>query len=622
MMKRKSEIIQKMEDKILKKKKLWIAALLSLAMVTSMVPVQNTKNVWAAGEGSDQGITGGQQGDDSLQSEMMTGNSADISLSNVSVSGSKAGGKVKVSFTVTGNKNNKKHYDIESIEKIYPVLDDNFPFVMDNEAYRVTNGNGGSVNCSYTFRAKDNLETAYYMAGFTVVYTRKSADGVVKAYDSEYSLNKSINVKITGKPKATEKPADKQETAKDADISLKMKNDPYGVYGGSCSVAFTASSRNYKIKSVVPVIDNNFPFESTTDAYKVVRSGGTKSLSCSYHFKVKNNVSTGYQGVVFRIGYVKNGQDVTEDKTVNVELKGKAKEKTNAKGKTSTPRVMVSGFTTDVKTVHPNAKFLLTLELRNNASQTVHNIKLTMSTENGEFLPLSGASTAYLDSIAAKSTAKVSFWMKAAASLSSKSYQVTVKTEYEDGKASGYNAEDHVSIPVVQKDRISLTEVTPPDMLSVGGTGDLSFSINNLGGGALNNVSVICKGKEISCEKSFVGNIAAGATGYATVTLNGDQATPDDSDGECTIIVKYENASGQTKKYTEKTNVFVSEDMGDADMPADDGMDETQTKKGLPLAAKIGIGVAALVVVIIVVRIIVKKKRKKKEEELMDDELL
>lgn len=615
-------MIQNMEDKILKKKKLWMAALLSLAMVTSIVPAQNMKNVWAAGEGDDQGVTGGQQGDDSLQGEVLNGNSADISLSNVSVSGSKAGGKVKVSFTVTGNKNNKKHYDIESIEKVYPVLNDSFPFVMDNEAYRVTNGNGGSVNCSYTFRAKDNLETAYYMAGFTVVYTRKSADGVVKAYDSEYSLNKSISVKITGKPKATEKPADKQETAKDADISLRMKNNPYGVYGGSCGVAFTASSQKYRIKSVVPVIDNNFPFESTSDAYKVVRSGGTKSLFCSYHFTVKNNVSTGYQGVVFRIGYVKNGQDVTEDKTVNIELKGKAKEKTGAKGKTSTPRVMVSGYTTDVKTVHPNAKFLLTLELRNNASQTVHNIKLTMSTENGEFLPLSGASTAYLDSIAAKSTAKVSFWMKASASLSSKSYSVTVKTEYEDGKANGYNAEDHVSIPVVQKDRISLTEVTPPDMLSVGGTGDLSFSINNLGGGALNNVSVICKGKDISCEKSFVGSIAAGATGYATVTLSGDQATAEDSDGECTIIVKYENASGQSKKYTEKTNIFVTEDMGDADMPADGSMDEPQVKKGIPLAAKIGIGVAALIVVIIIIRIVVKKKRKKKEEELMDDELL
>ena len=599
-----------------------MAALLSLAMMTSLVPAHNVKNVWAAGEGEEQITTGGQQSDDGMQSEVLNGNAADISFSNVNVSGSKAGGKVTVSFTVTGNKNNKKHYDIENIEKVYPVLNDSFPFVMDNEAYRVTNGSGNSVNCSYTFQAKDNLDTAYYMAGFTIVYTRKAADGKTTAYDSEYSLNKNISVKVIGKPKATEKPEKKQETAKDADISLKMRNNPYGVYGGSCGVSFVASSQKYAIKSVVPVIDNNFPFESTTDAYKVVRSGGTKSLSCSYQFKVKNNVSTGYQGVVFRIGYVKNGQNLTEDKTVNVELKGKEKKKTETKGKSSTPRVMVSGFTTDVKTVHPNAKFLLTLELRNNAGQTVHNIKLTMSTENGEFLPLSGASTAYLDSIAAKSTAKVSFWMKAAASLNSKSYQVTVKTEYEDGKANGYNAEDHVSIPVVQKDRISLTEITPPDMLSVGSTGDLSFSINNLGGGALNNVSVICKGKEISCEKSFVGSIAAGATGYATVTLNGDQATADDSDGECKIIVKYENASGQSKTYTAKTNVYVSEDMGDADMPVDDGMDETQTKKGLPLAAKIGIGVAVLVVVIVVIRIVLKKRRKKKEEELMDDDLL
>ena len=57
-------------------------------------------------------------------------------------------------------------------------------------------------------------------------------------------------------------------------------------------------------------------------------------------------------------------------------------------------------------------------------------------------------------------------------------------------------------------------------------------------------------------------------------------------------------------------------------MPADGSMDEPQVKKGIPLAAKIGIGVAALIVVIIIIRIVVKKKRKKKEEELMDDELL
>lgn len=44
-------MIQKMEDNILKKKKLLLAVLLSLAMVTSVVPGQNLKTAWAAGEG-------------------------------------------------------------------------------------------------------------------------------------------------------------------------------------------------------------------------------------------------------------------------------------------------------------------------------------------------------------------------------------------------------------------------------------------------------------------------------------------------------------------------------------------------------------------------------------------
>ena len=50
--------------------------------------------------------------------------------------------------------------------------------------------------------------------------------------------------------------------------------------------------------------------------------------------------------------------------------------------------------------------------------------------------------------------------------------------------------------------------------------------------------------------------------------------------------------------------------------------EDVQAKKGLPLAAKIAIGVAAVIVIIVIVRVIVKKRRKKKEEELMDDELL
>lgn len=604
----------------MKKGKQIIAAALCFCMLGGVLFGQNmTRGVRAEenipSDGSQAGS--GQYNEEGSAGEMLNGNPSDISLSSVSVSGSKAGGKVKIAFTATGNKNSKKHYEVERIERIYPVLNENFPFVMNDEAYRVTSGNGNSVSCSYTFTAKDNLETAYYLAGFAVVYSRRAVDGKTTTYESEYSITKNVNVKITAKPKSTPKP-EKEEKPKDSDISLKMGNTPYGVYGGSCNVAFTVYSSQYKITSVVPVIDNNFPFESTTDAYKVIRSSGVKSLACRYGFRVKSNVSTGYQGVAFRITYVKNGQTLSEDKTINVELQGKKKE-TEQKGKRSTPRVMVAGYTTDVKKIMPNSKFALNLQIQNNASLSVRNVKITLSTENGEFLPISGASAAYVDRIGAKSSVNISFRMKASASLGSKSYSIKVKSEYEDDKANSYDAEDNVSIPVTRQEKISLTDVTPPDMLSMGSAADMSFSINNMGGDSLNNVSVQCRGKGISCEKTFVGNIAAGATGYANVTLTGEEVTPEGSDGECRIIITYENAVGENKKYVEKTNVYVTEEMNDIGTE-EEGEEETTSKKSTPTIV-IGI-IVILIIIIAVIRHILKKRRLKREEELMDDELL
>lgn len=560
----------------------------------------------------------------STNAEMLEGNGSDITISGVSISGSKAGGKVTISFTATGNKNSKKHYEVEKIERIYPVLNESFPFTMDDEAYRVTGGTGNSVQCSYRFVAKDNLETAYYLTGFTVVYSRKNMDGKTASYDSEYYVNKNISVKLTAKKKSNPE-STAEVAAQDEDVSLKMNNTPSGSYGGSCAVAFTAYSSQYKITSVVPVIGENFPFESTSDAYKVIRSKGSSRLACRYQFRVKEDVATGYQGVVFKITYIKGKTSATMNKTVNVQLTGKKKTGKNGNGKKSTPRVMVTGYTTDVKKITPNSKFNLSLQVKNNSNKTVKNVKFTLSTANGEFLPVSGASTAYADYIGAKGTVNISFLMKASAGLGARSYPITVKTEYEDEQAGAYDSQDNVSIPVTLKDRISLTEVTPPDMLSVGGEADLAFSINNMGAGQLNNVTVSCKGNGIKCEESFVGNIASGATGYANVTLTGTEVTPEDSDGEeCTIIIKYENASGESKTYTEKTKIFVGEDMGDVEDWEEGGMmdDEMAQKKGMPKAVIVILIMVVLAAIVLIVRRIQKKKRLLMEEELMDDELL
>lgn len=571
---------------------------------------------------SGNGNTGSMDGSEA-NSEMIPGTPSDINISGVKVSGSKAGGKVVISFTATGNKNRKKNYEVERIERIYPVLNDGFPFAMEDEAYRVTVGNGNSVQCSYSFRAKDNLETGYYLTGFTVVYSRRSTGGTTAVYDNEYYVNKDISVKLTAK-KQSGGAESSENPAQDGDVSLKMSGTPHGSQGGNCRVAFTAYSSEYKITSVVPVIGEGFPFESTSDAYRVTRSKGTKKLKCRYSFRVKKDTVTGYQGLTFKITYLKGTTPVTVDKTINVRLKGKTPEQAAGNEKKSTPRVMVTGYDTKAKKITPNGKFDLKLHIKNNAGQVVKNVKFTLSTANGEFLPVSGASTAYVDSIGAKDTITISFRMKASAGLGARSYPVTVKAEYEDTDANPFESQDNVSIPVTLEDRITLTEVTPPDVIVVGDEGDLAFSINNMGGGTLSNVTVQCEGDGIESEETFIGNIAAGASGYANVPLTGVEATPEDSDGECTIVIKYENSSGESNTYEEKVSIFVEDDMGEM-MDSEDDMeliDEEESSGGIsPVIIWIPI-IVGLIVAVIIVRHVLKKKRLKKEEELIDDELL
>jgi hypothetical protein len=132
---------------------------------------------------------------------------------------------------------------------------------------------------------------------------------------------------------------------------------------------------------------------------------------------------------------------------------------------------------------------------------------------------------------------------------------------------------------------------------------------------------VSCKGEDFTCEEALVGSIAAGSTGYANVTLTGTKVTSEDSDGECTIVIKYENASGDTKRYTEKTNIFVTEEDDEAWDESMGEDTEVSDKQGMPLAAKIVTGIVAVLVVIGVIRFI-RRKRRLKKEELLDDELL
>lgn len=415
----------------------------------------------------------------------------------------------------------------------------------------------------------------------------------------------------------------------DTDILLTGVNAPAAKYGEGATIGFVAKVKgDGYITSISPVISSAFPFETNDAAYMVVEGNEkTRELSANYNFIVRSDVASGYQPVEFAIEYRKDNERKTVVKTVNVKLEG-APEPTEAPTTEapalSTPRVIVTGYETEPGKVLAGQSFKLTLHLKNTSSRTaVSNMKVSLASAEGEFLPTSGSSTDFIASLGAGQTTDLVMEMSALSSLEPKPYVLTLTCNYEDGDANPYESVENISIPVYQEARIKITEImVSPDTISVDDQGSVSFNINNLGKSTLSNVQVRLEGKTITCEDSFVGNIAAGATGYADITVTGVKATEDE--GTVKLIVSYEDSSGEECTYEEDVTVIVSDFVYEDEFNNDDFVEVEQ--KG-SAAGVIWIGIAILVVIAaIVVGIILlvsgKKKRKARmEAEELEDEI-
>lgn len=225
------------------------------------------------------------------------------------------------------------------------------------------------------------------------------------------------------------------------------------------------------------------------------------------------------------------------------------------KAAAATPRVMVSDYSIEGENVIAGEEFNLKVTLKNTALKTVKNVKLTLSTENGELLPAKGAGSTYVSEIAAESEEVFSFSMKAASGLEEKSYKLSLKTEYESTGGMEYTVDENIFIPVVLEQRVSVTDIMiPEEEIQLGDSVEITASVNNLGDGSLYNVTARVSGYNISEQESYIGNIESGKTGMVDVIT---KATALYRKGEKNIItISYEDAKGEVIKKDFTINVF------------------------------------------------------------------
>lgn len=411
--------------------------------------------------------------------------------------------------------------------------------------------------------------------------TLKSESGIANCV----ATTKAKLDKITTEQPKEEQPVETPAANSNIIIGGKEYDTTIANAGQQCEIAVplvNLGDTNVTNVVITPVLSSDvttWPFEISKTDYSQVceklegENSGKDVLSrkCTFRWTLKTRADavTGYTKLVFNVSY--NEADGTKNTVAleyYVQVNGVASEETNDSGKISTPRVIVTGFTTTPEEVYAGDTFKLTLNLKNTSKTTaVSNMLFDIQgTQEGTdanntyaaFLPTAGSSTIFVDSIAPNSTKSISIELKSKADLAQKPYVVTVNMEYEDKDANAFSETASVSVPIKQEAKVDLSSVTlMPDSVEVGNEANVMFSIYNVGKTKLYNVNVKFQADSITGGETFLGNLDPGATGNVDAYLAAQAATMDD--GTVKILISYEDEEGKESVIEETMTLFVME---------------------------------------------------------------
>ncbi len=435
---------------------------------------------------------------------------------------------------------------------------------------------------------------------------------------------------------------------------------PTAKYGQECQIVLPVINYCEEYLSEVVVtpklsVDSKvWPFEiGQTDYARIILSlagnDNTETLyahrqEVSWVFKTRQDVASGYYEMKFDVKYERNNKVETTELTTYVYVQGNPDvDRESEGGNTSTPRIVVTGFETNPAQVFAGDTFTLTLHVQNTSEETtvsniLFDLQAATSTDgNGNsvagvapFLPTSGSSTIFQNSIAPGASMDIAIEMTARADLAQKPYVLNVNMNYEDAKANPYTQTANVSIPIYQESKYDISSIdVMPNSCGTGEESNIMFSIYNTGKTTLYNVQVKFDQTYVSGGDVFVGKLDSGATGNVDTML---MATAP-NEGTVTAYISYEDESGNVTTVEKDVELYIYEMTFDDPMMDDPGMyedtmgdaslDTGKSHTWIYIVAGIAGGVIVIaVIVIIIVRKKMKKKKMLKELEDTNDEIL
>ncbi len=272
------------------------------------------------------------------------------------------------------------------------------------------------------------------------------------------------------------------------------------------------------------------------------------------------------------------------------------------------PQIIITNYTYGDSAVIANQAFPLSLVLKNtNTSQTLKNIKVSLTAEEGIFIPHNTSNSFYIDKIGPGASINKTIELMTKPDAPEKTVSITVDMSYEDSKGNPVTVKDTISVPVVQERRLVIDDIVPTDIFFVGEAANISVQYYNMGKNTLNNLVISAEGDFDfpQSTKMFVGKLDAGKNDFYDFQFI--PLTAGESSGK--VIFTFEDSAGK-QIVVEKAFKIVAEEM----VPIDPSEEIVEPQSPGILRYVIG----GVVLIAVIGGVLIYRKRRSKKINSLD----
>ncbi|MDR1134628.1 MAG: hypothetical protein LBL49_00380 [Clostridiales Family XIII bacterium] len=289
---------------------------------------------------------------------------------------------------------------------------------------------------------------------------------------------------------------------------------------------------------------------------------------------------------------------------------------TTTQGAVKTPQLIIDNYNYGGAPVLAGTNFGLQMGFLNTSAVKLINIKVSLKSDTGAFIPFGSSGSFYIDSVEAKGSISKQMTMSVSPTAEFKTTALNVEMKYENESGQEFTATELISIPVIQTTSLTVDDIIGPPELYPYSMAGVDVRFYNTGKTVLSNLRVTAEGNfDIAGDAAsyYSGNMQSGANDSYGLSFTTREAGP--LNGK--VIFTYDDPSGNQKRF-EKEFSFQVVDMGGAgggmgDLMPDDDASQTSNIKYI-------IAGAAVILVIILIAVIRILKRRKMHKELELDE--